>query len=205
MQRTKAPPKSEGKRGPASKCTSEVVQQAYRLCLLGMTNADLADAFEVHETTIEYWCRKYSDFKKAVERGRTFADSHVVEKLYERALGYSHNAVKFFKTRVTEKEYDDNGNVIKERSWDEIIEQPYTKHYPPDVKAAIKILSTRHRASWGQAVKVEHDHNHLVAANINIHQVLEQISDSSQFSDDELRTIGKLGLSKAVKEITDGK
>lgn len=206
MKRTESPTKKKkNKPGPKTSCTPQVCEQAYRLALLGLTNREMAVAFDKDKTTIEYWYRNYPRFKDAIDQGRVFADGKVSEALYQRALGYSHPSVKFFKTTVTEKEYDEEGNVVKERSYDKIIEQPYTKHYPPDTKAAIKWLGVRNRETWGESIKVDHrhQHRHLHAANININHVLDQISDGSQFTEAELKTAAKLGLNKAAQEMIE--
>ena len=40
----------------------EYLEQAYKLCLLGATDADLADFFGVDEDTINLWKRTHKDF-----------------------------------------------------------------------------------------------------------------------------------------------
>lgn len=61
---------------------------AYKFCLLGATNRELATAFGVKESTIEHWCRHYDDFFRRVQEGRTIADANVAHGLYKRAAGY---------------------------------------------------------------------------------------------------------------------
>lgn len=214
MKRTKRPQitkavtkkKKRRKPGPKSKCTEEVIQKTFQLCLLGLTNRQLAGVFNVSEDSITYWYKTKPRFRQAVDDGRTHADSEAAKALYRKALGYEHQAVKFFKDRVTEKEYDEEGNVIFERSYTRIIKQPYTKKYPPDTKALIKWLGVRNREYWGESYKVQHrhEHSHMLQANVNIHQILEQISDTSKVTDEELRVAAKLGLNKAVNQITNG-
>lgn len=207
MKRTNAPntkSKKPVKSGPESGCTPEVIQETYGLAMLGLTNKQLAMHFGVSQETIQYWSRTNPEFHQALHKGRTESSIAVVESLYARAIGYEHDSVKFFKDTVTEKEFDEEGNIIKERSYGRIIKQPYRKKYPPDVKAAIKILAVRDREYWGEAYKVEHRHKHLHAADIHIHQVLEQISDKNTFTDDELKTLVKLGLQQDLKQLTNG-
>jgi hypothetical protein len=45
---------------------------AYKFCLLGATNEDLADLFEVSLASIGNWLAKYPEFKKAVQEGRAW-------------------------------------------------------------------------------------------------------------------------------------
>lgn len=107
------------------------LEQAYKYCLLGATNRDLADLFSVHIDTIDRWIEGRAGFADALRAGRDIADANVAKSLYRRATGYSHPAVKVF--------YDkDSGKIV---------EATYTEYYPPDVKAAAFWLTarTRHR------------------------------------------------------------
>lgn len=206
MKRTKTPKtlsRVKKKPGPKSGCTPEVIQQAYKFALVGLTDWQIAECLNVSTDTITAYKKVNPEFKQALEKGRKFATADVADVLFQVALGtYTVPAVKFFKNRVVEKEYDVNGNVIWERSYDKIIEHEYTKRLEPDTKALIKILNTRERELWGEAYKVEHDHRHahLVAGGINIHTILDQITDTEQYSDDELKLIAKLGLDQIVSE-----
>ena len=49
-------------------------EQARKLCLLGYTDAELADFFEVSESTIK--------------KGKAVADAEVSDRLYQRAMGF---------------------------------------------------------------------------------------------------------------------
>lgn len=198
---TKKPTKDLSNTGPKSKCTPDLIQQAYKFCLLGLTNWQLAKHFNVSEDTISYWYKTNEDFKEAVDQGRELADAEAAEMLFKVGMGQvRHPAVKFFKSRVTEKEYDVNGNVIYEKSYDKIIEQPYTKRFQPDTKALIKWLGVRNRETWGESIDVNHKHAHLVRGDININHVMDMIEDRSEYSDKELEIIAKLGLQNLAQQ-----
>lgn len=206
MKRTKPKPTSPKKTGPKSKCTPAVIQQAYKFCLLGLTNWQLAKHFGVSLDTLQYWKRTNEDFSEALDQGREYADAEAAKMLFKVAMGQVEQpAVKFFKSRVTEKQYDDEGNVIYEKSYDKIIEQPYTKRFQPDTKALIKWLGVRNKETWGESVKVEHDHRHahLVKGDIDVTHVMDSIADPSEFSDEELEVIASLGLTKLLNETAD--
>ena len=202
MKRTKhlRPKKKPNKPGPKSGLTQEKINQAYSYALLGLTQWQMAEQFGVSVSTISYWLSTNEAFKQAVETGGRFADAEVAKMLLHRAKGYSHPAVKFFKSRVVEKEYDEQGNVIYEKSYDKIIKQPYTKQYPPDTKALIKWLQSRNPENWADTWKVEHEHRHLIAGNINIHTVLEELGSPGKFSDEELRVVAKMGLQNLLEQ-----
>lgn len=195
-RRKKTPIKrtSRKKSGTKSKCTKEVIEQVEGLCKLGLTNAQLAEYFNVTPNAIANWAKNNRAFRTAMNRGRTEGDIPVVKSLYQLALGFEKKAVKLFKNRVVEKFYDDDGKVVQEISRDEIIEHEYMEYYPPNVKAAIKILNARHRNQWAEQHNVQHQHMHF-HSEIDSEQVLSQISDKNEISDEELKLIAKWGLS----------
>ena len=108
----------------------EFVRQAYKLCLLGAINEDLARFFDVTESTFYKWLSEKEEFSEAIKRGREIADANVGERLYHRAIGYSHESV-----HVSNYQGD-------------ITLTPITKHYPPDTVAAIFWLKNRQPARW---------------------------------------------------------
>lgn len=116
--------------GRPTKYQAAYANQAYKLCLLGSTDEELADFFEVHVDTIYEWKKVYKTFSDAIKKGKQVADSQVADKLFKRATGYSHAAVKIF---------NDNGAPLT---------IPYVEHYPPDTAAAIFWLKNRQKDKW---------------------------------------------------------
>lgn len=132
--------------GRPSKYREEYAIQAFKLCLLGARDKDLADFFEVDEATIYRWKDKYPDFCEALKRGKDEADSEVAQKLFHRALGYEHKEDKIFQFQG------------------EPIIVPTIKHYPPDTTAAIFWLKNRQPHLWRDKQEVE------VNAEVNHHE-----------------------------------
>lgn len=108
----------------------EYCDLAFNYCLLGCTDAQLAEFFDVHIDTIYEWKKVHPDFSDAIKKGKEQADAMVAKSLYHRALGYSH-AEDDIRTC-------DNQVVIT----------PTIKHYPPDTAAAIFWLKNRRRTHW---------------------------------------------------------
>lgn len=125
-----------------SKYKSEYVEQAYKLCLLGATDKELADFFEVDEATINRWKIDHKEFCESLKRGKIEADSIVASKLFHRAIGYNHKAVKF---------------ATHEGQITDQVE--YVEHYPPDTTAAIFWLKNRQRDKWRDKTETEHSGN----------------------------------------------
>lgn len=157
-----------------------IERQAYQLALLGLTDQQIADIWEVSVKTIDYWKKKRYDFRKALREGRDLANAKVVDSLYQRAIGYSHPETKFFRVGKGKKAYIKQIQTIK--------------HYPPDANAALKILGIRQRTQWADVQQVEH----LINADLKITYLTKQISDPKRFTNAELKTALKLGINKKM-------
>lgn len=105
-------------------------RQAKKACLMGATDADLADFFGVSETTINNWKLAHPKFLESIKEGKQQADADVAKSLFERATGYSHPEDKIF---------NDGGKPM-------IV--PTVKHYPPDTTAGIFWLKNRQSDKW---------------------------------------------------------
>lgn len=116
--------------GRPTKYKEEYNDQAYKLCLLGHTDAELGEFFEVDERTINNWKIDYPEFFQSIKKGKEIADGNVVQSLYHRAIGYQAPDLDI-------KMYEG-----------EIIETPYIKHYPPDATSAIFWLKNRQPKKW---------------------------------------------------------
>jgi hypothetical protein len=192
IRTTNKPEKIYNKTGPKCPALTESYQKkVYRLALLGATQQQIADFFEVPKVTLEYWLKKYPDFYQAWKNGQLEADGKVAMALYQRALGYKHKDVVVLTNRVTE--YDDNGKPI--RSYNEPLLVPVTKCYPPDGYACDKWLKARHRELWGDPAS---NVNLNIQANIN-HTIIQD-TDFTDLTNEELKLAIKLGLNKAIQQ-----
>lgn len=117
----------------------EFDELAYNYCLLGATDAQLAQFFEVTEQTINNWKKSHKSFFESIKRGKVQADAQVAQALYHRATGYSHKEIKL---AINEGRFTDEKEVMK--------------HYPPDVTAIIFWLKNRQRELWRDKQEVAH-------------------------------------------------
>lgn len=123
---------------------NEYAEMARRICLLkATTDAEMAEIFDVSETTIYAWKNEYPEFAEAQRLGKLHADANVAASLYHRATGYSHEAVRIFPK---------GGGKGKKK--DKPLLVPYTEHYPPDTAAAKHWLNNRQPAYWRE--RIEH-------------------------------------------------
>jgi transposase-like protein len=125
-------------RGRPSKFKDEYIIQVYKLCLLGATDKELADFFDIDEATLNRWKTQHPEFCKSLKRGKMQADATVAEKLYHRATGYEHPEVI---TATFQGEITDTMEV--------------TKHYAPDTTAAIFWLKNRQPQLWRDKQEIE--------------------------------------------------
>ena len=103
---------------------------AYQHCLLGATDEQLADLFEVSKQTINTWKQKHPAFLDSIKRAKRTADSEVAQSLFKRATGFTHPAVKIFS--------HDGG----------AFEHEYQEYIPPDTGAAAFWLKNRQPELW---------------------------------------------------------
>lgn len=132
--------------GRPTEYKSEYCVQVEKLCKLGATDKEIADFFEVSEQTINTWKSEFPEFLESIKAGKDLADANVADRLYQRAMGYSHDAVKIFPTGGETE--DENGNKIKGP-----LIVPYKEHYPPDTAAAIFWLKNRQRKKWRDKIE----------------------------------------------------
>jgi hypothetical protein len=65
----------------------EYAELARNYCLLGATDAQLAQFFNTSDRTIRTWKDKHADFAAALAHGKQMADAKVAGALYDNALG----------------------------------------------------------------------------------------------------------------------
>lgn len=123
--------------GRPSKYKPEYAEKAYKFCLLGMNNIQLAEAFDVHLDTIYTWIKEFPEFSEKLSEGRECADAEIAKSLYHRAKGYSHPEVDIKVVQGT------------------IVQTDIIKHYPPDTAAASLWLRNRQGDKWRDKMEID--------------------------------------------------
>lgn len=138
-------------RGRPTAYKPEYAEQAFRLCLLGATDDDLAKFFHVSVTTIDNWKVAHSDFLVSLKAGKEDADALVAKSLFKRAIGHTVPETKVFNNQG------------------EILTHEVEKHIPADTTAAIFWLKNRQPAKWRdrveQKVVMSDDFDELMSAD----------------------------------------
>jgi len=147
--------------GRPSKYKIEYAEQAYKLCLLGATDKDLAKFFEVTESTLNLWKQQHEEFSESLKEGKIEADAIVAQKLYHRAIGYEHIETI---TAAYQGQITDKLDVIK--------------HYAPDPTAAIFWLKNRQPDKWRDKQEIESkniNYNYDSTTTEQLEQELEKL------------------------------
>lgn len=131
--------------GPGRKSLyrEEYADQAFKLCLLGATDEELADFFKVATATIYNWKNEHPAFLEASNAGKIKADAEVAHSLYRSATGHEVTAEKVVKVK------DDKGERFEAVRYKQFI--------PGDPNAAFKWLLNRRRQDWRDRHEVQHD------------------------------------------------
>ncbi len=128
------------KTGRPTAYKKEYAEQTYKLCLLGYTDKDLAEFFNVSKVTINTWKKKHKDFLYSVTRGKDLADADVAASFYKRATGYR---------------YDEVHQELRDGELQ--VTRVITKEVVPDAGAALNWLKNRQPEIWRDKQEVRHD------------------------------------------------
>lgn len=148
--------------GRPSALTDKIMEQAYKLALLGLTDKAMADIWGVCEATITNWKSECPEFLASLKKGKEEADQKIAEALYHRAKGYKRKETKVF---------CQNG---------EIITHEYEEQMPPDTTAAIFWLKNRQSKQWRDKQEVDNTHTLNGEAKVQLY-----IPDNGRSKDSE--------------------
>lgn len=124
--------------GRPPKYKAEYAKQAEKLTLLGATDQELADFFEVDVRTIHRWKAESDKFCHSIKDGKEKSDERVKRALYARAAGYEHDDIDI--------------RVVNNK----VVQTPIRKRYPPDTAAAFIWLKNRKSLEWRDKQEIEH-------------------------------------------------
>lgn len=118
----------------------EYSEQVTKLCILGATDKDIADFFNVSEQTVNAWKEKHPEFLESLKQGKIEADLKVANSLYKKARGgYLISSQKAFVDRMGEE------HVIEVQD-----------EAQPDTTACIFWLKNRQPDKWREKQEVQH-------------------------------------------------
>ncbi len=127
-------------RGRPSDYRPEYAKQAAKLCSQGYTDGEIADFFGISRQTLYRWQHQFPDFCVTLKAAKDIPDDRTERSLYERANGYSQEAVKIFMPAGAS----------------EPVCAKYIERFPPDTTAAIFWLKNRRPDQWRDKTINEH-------------------------------------------------
>lgn len=120
------------------------VEIVEKLCLLGATDAEIADFFGVTVRTVYRWKLEHEDFCQAMTAGKDLADNRIERSLFQRAAGYAYVEQQAFKLRHVE--FDPQGKKVRE--YEDIRVVDVERQAPPDTTAGQFWLKNRRKEQW---------------------------------------------------------
>ncbi len=130
---------SRRKEGRPTAYRAEYARQAEKLCLLGATDQEIADFFDVDVRTVYRWKHVNPAFCQALIVGKESLDERVERSLYQRAVGYEQEEVKIFMPAGA----------------DAPVYAPFRAKITPDVGAAKLWLTNRRGDKWRDVSRQE--------------------------------------------------
>jgi len=154
--------KNKGGRPP--KYDKSILDDVFNMTLLGATDQELAEHFDVTRQTIQQWKKDHAEFSYTIKKGKKYADGKVARSMFDRACGYSHPEDKVFVHEGVP------------------IVVPTIKHYPPDTAAAFIWLKNRQPDKWRDKQEYEHSGN-LGPITINLVPIDSRDKDRNAITD----------------------
>jgi hypothetical protein len=121
---------------------------------------------------------QHPEFCKAIKSGELQADAEVAERLYSRATGYSHEAVKIFMPAGAKAP----------------VYAPYVERYPPDTNAASLWLRNRQPDKWRAAERHDIHVKGSIEHQLNQMTPEERIRAAKELGERVRQRLAELGV-----------
>lgn len=121
----------------------------------GLTDEQIAGKMGIGVTTLYDYKKKYSEFLKALKKGKEIVDRKVESSLLKRALGYD--------VKETKKESIYNK---KTGEYEMVTTEIKTKHIHPDTTAQIFWLKNRLPDKWRDKHEIDQNINNITGVEI---------------------------------------
>ena len=161
MPKSKKPKSKKRSAGRPSLYKPEYNDQARKLCLLGLTNEEMADFFAVNVDTVYEWQKKHPEFSEALRAGKVKADADVANKLLDRAMGAEWVEDQAFKLRFVDYE---NGKKVRE--YEKVEKVPVRRAAPPDTPAIALWLKNRQPSRWRDKPEPSDNENEVTPVKV---------------------------------------
>lgn len=155
--------------GRPTKYEPEYAERARAMCVVGATDDEIADYFEVNRSTIYRWKLDHPEFCSALKAGKSVADDRVERSLYQKATGYNYEDQQAIKVKVSQ--YEDAVEVVN-----------VTRHAPAETTAAIFWLKNRRPDLWRDKTETEHS------------GTVGHVIDTAKLTDEQLAALASIPM-----------
>jgi len=152
----KSKAKTKDKGGAPTKYHERFNEEVFKLCLLGAIDKEIAEFFNIRESTLNNWKKKHLKFMESMRAGKTEADTEVAKSLYESAIGFECEEEIAFKVKDGQHKEKIDKITIK-------------KQMPPDYRSISFWLRNRRPEQFREKVDVEH------AGEVEIVRIIDDI------------------------------
>lgn len=158
--------------GRPSKFDEMFIKQAEAMSALGLTDAEMAEVFDVSVRTLHRWKLESEGFCHALRAGKDVADERVARALYQNATGYDYRETQAVKVKTGQ--YEEKVELVE-----------VEKHKPAETTAGIFWLKNRRKDEWRD--KIDHE---MTGANGG--PIQSEVSWTANAPDDLLKEVAKL-------------
>ena len=125
----------------------------------GLTDEQIAEAMNIHRSTLYVWCNENPTIKTAILRARAWQIHEVENAMYKCAMGYEYE----------EETVTKDGDVVT-----------VTRYAPPNIEAQKFILANRSKGQWKAVQRIEDE----AEANVNVKSKSDTLAEEL-FGDDD--------------------
>jgi hypothetical protein len=133
------------KLGRPTKYDPSYVQKVQQVCLLGGTDEQIADFFEVSVSTIHNWYKEHPEFLQSIKLSKLQADVEVARTLYSKARAGDTVASIFWLKNRQPRSWRDQQNIDAKLSIE--VEKPDLSAFTDQELALYEQLNTKARQS----------------------------------------------------------
>lgn len=131
----------------------EYAEQVKKLCLLGATDKDIADFFDVAEATVNNWKLQHVEFLESIKEGKKIADIEIALSLYDGAKDRIVTEKKAIKLKEV---FWKDGKRCEKETVQYVDEE---RLIPGDFRSQSLWLRNRSPKNWKERQEVDHTTN----------------------------------------------
>lgn len=139
------------KGGRPTKFKEDYSEQVFKLCLLGLTDEEMATFFGVCESTFHKWKLDFPEFSESIRAGKDIADVEVVQSAFKSTQDRLIPTQQAFKVKTVR--YNDKGQREEK---EDVIVVDVMQGVPANAQIQQFWLRNRRPKEWNKPTNVDH-------------------------------------------------